>query len=325
MSFLHPPQDLLDFIKTKPAFFLIPHYEPDGDCIGSSLGLAGFLRRLGKRVYLHNMGPFEKPDIAEFAGLFQGRIPQDLRNAEPDAAVIVLDCSTIDRIGALAEDITGRTVVVIDHHSAGKEFGDFRYIDPHSPSTSLLVQSMIEAMGGTPTKAEADFLFLAFCTDTGFFRHLESDQAAAFGHVERLVAAGASPKATYLRLNSHASLIGRRHLGMLLARTESFADGKVLLCYETQAETQAVGKKNRESDLLYQMLLGIQGVEVIIMLREERPDFITGGLRSKKYVDVGKVALALGGGGHIRAAGFGLETSLIDARRRILDLILPQI
>lgn len=316
------PQELRSFIDSHDSFFIIPHLEPDGDCIGSALATASLLRRLGKLVYLHNMGPFEKRDVRQYATQFSGRISKELRNQAPNPAVIVLDCSTLDRIGPLAEDIHGLALAVIDHHSAGVEFGTVRFINPSAPSTSVMVQQLIESFGMELTVEEAQLIFFAFCTDTGFFRHLDQGSSQVFPLVSRMVAAGASPKNTYLEMNSGASLAGRQHLGTMLSRAEKYRNGEVLLCWELKEETDAIGKANRESDLLYQMLMGIEGVEVIIVLREERKNFITGGLRSKRFIDVGQLALSLGGGGHARAAGFGLETDLNQAKAILVERVL---
>lgn len=284
--------------------------------------MASLLSRLGKTVHLHNMGPFEKRDVKQHSGRFAGRISRDFIASTKNPAVVVLDCSTLDRIGALANDIEGLPLAVIDHHSAGLEFGTVRFINASAPSTSVLVQELIESYNLPLSKEEAEYIFFAFCTDTGFFRHLDKESASVFPLVSRLVAAGASPKQTYLEMNSGASLLGRKHLGTMLARAESHQGGQVLLCWEFKEETEAIGKANRESDLLYQMLMGIEGVEVIIVLREEKKDFITGGLRSKKFVDVGQIALEFGGGGHARAAGFGLAMDLDQAKKAMLDRVL---
>jgi len=317
------PEEILQFIGETPSFFIIPHADPDGDCIGSAMALASFLRRIGKKAYLHNMGPFERKDIKMFASSFSDRISPELRAAEPKAGVIIVDCSTIDRIGKLEEDVKGCPIAVIDHHTAGKEFGTVRFINPTSPSTSLLVLELIEAMGHRPTKEEADFLFLGFCTDTGFFRHLDSNCGPSLRLAADLTDAGSSPKQMFAQLNSGASLAGRKHLGNLISRVSSHANGKLLVSHETVEEVEAVGKQNRESDLLYQLLFGIEGVEMVVSLREESKNRITAGLRSKSSVDVGTIALSFGGGGHQRAAGFAMDANLETVKQKIVELSLP--
>jgi phosphoesterase RecJ-like protein len=315
------PAGIIAAIKRHPAFFVVPHIEPDGDCIGSALALDLFLKRIGKRSYLHCLGPFDRRDIKHLSASFAGRISDELRQREPEACAIVLDCSTIDRIGDLAADLEGLPIMVIDHHSSGQEFGALRFIESSAPATSLLVQLLIEGMGHAVTPEEAEHIFFAFCTDTGFFRHLEQKSGPAFELVARLVDAGASPKRTFAQLNSGAALGGRQHLGRLMQRTVAHAGGKLLVTWEYLAETEAVGRTNRESDLLYQMLTGIEGVEVVAVLREESADSTTVGLRSRTYVDVGKAALQFGGGGHARAAGFQAPLPLQAVRDRLVPVL----
>ena len=98
-----------------------------------------------------------------------------------------------------------------------------------------------------------------------------------------------------------------------------------MLTWETQSETAAVGRINRDSDLLYQLLLGVEGVEVVAVLREEDTRSVTAGLRSRNSVDVGAVALEMGGGGHIRASGFLANLSLSETREKLLPLLLREI
>ncbi len=321
MKLQEVPQELINFIANHDTFFVIPHIEPDGDCVGSALALASMLKRLGKIVYTHSLGPFEKKEVERFETQFQGRIDQATLKAAKNPCALVVDCSTLDRIGALADDIVGLAAAVIDHHSSGVEFGDCRFINSSSPSTSLLVQQLIEAFGLSLSKEEAELIFFAFSTDTGFFRHLEAKSGESFKLVARLVDAGASPKQTFGNMNSGVSLESRLHLGKLLSRVEPYANGKILVSYEYLEETLDLGKKNRESDLLYQMLMGISGVEVVVSLREESKTTTTGGLRSRSFVDVGHVALQLGGGGHKHAAGFMAQEALKTVKAQVVALL----
>lgn len=316
------PKEIIDTIKSHDSFFIVPHIEPDGDCVGSSLALAHFLKRTGKKVSLHNMGPFDRRDIVQYAPFYKNRITtSDLIGMNNPLAIIV-DCSTLDRIGDLALDIKRMPVLVIDHHSSGEQFGDFRFVNSTAPSTTMLIQQLIETMGQTPDQDEAELLFFGFCTDTGFFRHLDQNSSEVFPMIGRLIAQKISPKDMYARINSGASLAGRKHLGRLLNRAESYADGKVLVTWETYEETRSTGKQNRESDLLYQMLMGIEHVEVVANLREESPNSCTGGLRSRSWVDVGEIAQKLGGGGHKRASGFLLPQGLKATKEQVVAEIL---
>ncbi len=313
------PSELLKILSERSTFCLLSHSDPDGDCVGSELALAHYLRRMGKRVGLYSPGPFHRAEVRQYASLFEPRIGQEMLDAKPVA--IVLDCSSIERIADLAEDVRGLLTVVIDHHSAGEVFGEIHYIDPAAPAVTLLVQKLIESRGESVDAEEARWILFGFCTDTGFFRHLDSHDSRIFEAIGRLSRAGATPKQTYGMIFGGRPLKTRVLLGRLLARTEERAEGRVLVTYETYLEKQLYGSENRDSDTLYQLLQSVVGCEVVILIREEDEELCTVGLRSNAAVDVGAIAKAFGGGGHKRAAGFELRRP----RMEVQELVLTEI
>lgn len=311
------PAELLKVLSERSAFCLLSHSDPDGDCIGSELALAHYLRRIGKQVGLYSPGPFHRSEIRQYASLFEPRIGREMLDAKP--AAIVLDCSSIERIADLAEDVRSLPTVVVDHHSAGKDFGEVHYIDPAAPAVTLLVQKIIESRGDEVDAEEARWIFFGFCTDTGFFRHLDTHDNETFEALARLSRAGASPKQTYRMIYGGRPLATRVLLGKLLSRAEEKLDGRVLVTYETYAEKQTFGSENRDSDTLYQLLQTVVGCEVVILIREEDEELCTVGLRSNSTVDVGALAKSFGGGGHKRAAGFELRQPRAEIQERLLS------
>lgn len=313
------PDRLLRVIEKETEFCLLSHADPDGDCIGSQLALAHFLRRIGKEVHLYSPGPFERPEIREYQHQFSERFEESVRRRDPVA--IVLDCSSVERVGNLAEDLEGlSTVVVIDHHSSGNSFGNLHFIDPALPAVTLLVQSLIETMGYAVHETEAKWILFGFCTDTGFFRHLDPKGASVLGDIARLAVAGASPKQIYGMIYGARPLAARILLGRLLARTESYFDDQLLLTYETLDDARTFGIANRDSDTLYQQLQTVKGCEAVVLIREEENRWCTVGLRSNSRVDVGAIAKSFGGGGHARAAGFSWNGTREDIKRQLLEI-----
>lgn len=311
------PDSLIRTIRENKVFCLLSHSEPDGDSLGSQLALGGFLERIGKTPHLYSPGPFGRPEIASLEHRFDRRIGKEVLAKKP--VIIVLDCSTLDRVGSLAEDIEGHgPVIVIDHHTAGDAFGDIRFIDTSAPSVTLLVQILIEQMGYRIERTEAKWILFGFCTDTGFFRHVDTTDAEVFEAVARLSAAGATPKQMYRMIFGDRSLEARVLLGTLLERTEAHLDGRVLLTYETLSDKQTFGEANRDSDALYQQLQTVKGCEAVIFIREEEEGVCSIGLRSNNSIDVGAIAKSFGGGGHIRAAGFTWSGERAAVGKRIL-------
>lgn len=310
------PDSLVERLSDAENVLVISHKEPDGDCIGASLAAGSVLSRLGKRVDYFNVGPFDRREIKEYAGHFSGTIP-DTRRAEPGTVSLVLDCSTSDRIGELQHQLDGIPVCVIDHHAGGEPFGDYRWVVAESPSTTYLVLLLIEALGSTPTREEADLLMFGFCTDTGFFRHIAPHQGFAFHGLSRLTASGASPKTAHAQMFGGRTLASRHLIGRLISRLQEYYGGRLLATWETLEDTEQVGKENRDSDTFYELMFSVDTCDALIYLRQESPEKCTGSLRSRDQVDVAAVAQRFGGGGHKNAAGFLAEGTP--------ETLLPQI
>ncbi|NBB90597.1 MAG: bifunctional oligoribonuclease/PAP phosphatase NrnA [Spirochaetes bacterium] len=317
-----PPPELLDFLSSHKTYYLISHTEPDGDCLASSLALGHYLERTGKVVKHYNEGPFVRGEILELASPFRQTLSPEEIAADDDPAAVVLDCSTRERVGELGEVLDAVPVAVIDHHAAGEPFGDAVYVDPTAPATTVLVQGTIEGAGAEPDAEEAKLILLGLSTDTGFFRHLDVGSGRAFHAVARLVDLGASPKDTFNMMNGGKTLAARKLLGRLLERVQPEAGGKIALTYETRRDTAEFGRENRDSDTLYQLLMGTRKCSVVALIREEEERACTGSLRSSDDTDVSRVAKSFGGGGHKRAAGFMLEETLTETYERVRDALL---
>jgi phosphoesterase RecJ-like protein len=309
------PNELLDFIDRHGPFYVIGHKEPDGDCVGSQLALASFLKRSGKTAYLCSAGPFTRTEIAAYEGRFSIEVPPE--KASERAAAVILDCSSLKRIGAVAETLPKVPLAFIDHHAGGNAAGDAVYIDEHSPSVTLMILLLIEAMGGKPTKEEAELLLFGLGTDTGFFRHLDEGSEETFQAVARLVSAGASPKRVFNLMNGGKSLLTRKLMGEILTRTESLYGGALLVSFVTLKDQQKYGLASRDSDTLYQLLLSVAGCEAAMIIRQESEAECTVGLRALERIDVGSIASGFGGGGHRLAAGLLMRGGLEEVKAKL--------
>lgn len=315
------PPELLQFIDDYSTFIVIGHKEPDGDCVGSQLALGAWLRRRGKKVALCSAGPFTRTEIMPFEHRFQPFVPP-VDDTERAAAVIV-DCSSLKRIGSVADSLPKLPLAFIDHHASGGAQGDILYLDDRAPSVTVLVQALIEAAGDRPTKEEAEYLFFGLATDTGYWRHLDESSRETWEAGARLVASGASPKKIFAMMNGGKSLLSRKLMGELLARIEPHFDGKLLVSYMTLEDQQRFGLASRDSDMLYQLLLTVAGCESAMIIRQESDTDCTVGLRSRERVDVGSIAARFGGGGHRLAAGLSVRGKVEEVRDRLLEAFEP--
>ena len=311
------PRELLDFLDHYGTFYIIGHKEPDGDCVGSQLALASFLRRMGKEVTACSSGPFTRTEIMPFEHRFSSVVP--FERASERAAAFILDCSSLGRIGDIAETLPAVPLAFIDHHASGEATGEVVYIDDHAPAVTLLILALIEALGQKPTKEEAELLLFGLATDTGFFRHLDEGSAETFEAASRLVAAGASPKHCFNAMNGGKSLISRKLMGETLTRTEPYYDGRLLVSYLTLEDQQRYGLASRDSDMVYQLLFGISGCEAVMIIRQETETGCTVGLRARDRVDVGSIAARFGGGGHRLAAGLSIKGRVEEVREKLIE------
>ena len=309
------PQALLDFIREGTRFIVAGHKEPDGDCVGSQLALTSALSRMGKTAIPCSAGPFKRPEIVSFEKDFIQILPDDLKHG---TRVLIMDCSSPERTGSLAPFLEGIPTATIDHHATGHPYGDVFFLDPFAPSVTFMTLAVIEALGLEPTRHEAELLFFGLCTDTGFFRHVDDQGGAVFEYAARMVHAGASPKAAFQAINGGKSLDSRILLGLILARSTAYFEGKLIVSYELLEDTERYGLQGRDSDNLYQLLQSVVGVEAVVIIRQETPDNCTVGLRSREGVDVSAIAAQFGGGGHKQASGFSFPGTIEPIRQQLL-------
>ncbi|MCQ2603824.1 MAG: bifunctional oligoribonuclease/PAP phosphatase NrnA [Spirochaetia bacterium] len=311
-------KDIADQIKKNKNFYIFGHMDPDGDCIGSQLGLGLFLKRIGKNVRLFSQGKFDRVEIKRFEPLFHSEfVPFDV--PKNDATAIIVDCSTPDRTGIFADSITGYKTIIIDHHSSGTDFGDLRYVDPDASSNTMLILQLIDELGEKPTKEEAELLMLGLCTDTGFFRHLTSGGYRAFETAARLTQAGASPNKIYFDINGNRTLDSRYQMAKSLGRVTPYFDGKLLITYETMEDYIAVSPQARDIDTIYMLLLGTENVKAVANIKEDNGS-VTVGLRTREEdIDLGKLAGEFNGGGHKKAAGFKADGTIEEIRNQLVE------
>jgi phosphoesterase RecJ-like protein len=310
------PQGLLDFINEGSSFLVAGHEEPDGDCIGSQLAIGELLRQLKKEATLVSAGPWKRAEVLPFRERFKDTA--DGYDTEKTRLIIV-DCSTLERTGSLKPELAGFSSAFIDHHQTAALTG-LCYINPTAPATAAMVLALWETFGLPLTMDAAEYLLFGLCTDTGFFRHVDSGGAETIADTHKLVTAGGNLKKTFAAINGGRTLNSRKLLGTVLAKAESYYDGRLIVSTEELEETEHFGRESRDSDMLYQLLQTIDGVEAIAIVRQDTPEKCAIGFRSKNTVDVSKIAAVLGGGGHKNAAGASAVGTISSLKPRVIEL-----
>lgn len=316
------PEGLIDFINKYSKLVIVGHKEPDGDCIGCSLALSLFLKRIGKVPYLLSAGPFKRTEIQQYESLFSKTLPSECKN---DVGVIIVDCSNLERTGSVEEEIKNLPIAVIDHHATNTEKAPTFFVDPSSPAACLLVQDVIEKMSGNLTKEEAFFVLFGICTDTGFFRHLDERSSDTFLYVSRLVATGCSPKLIFAQMNGNKSFASRILIGRSLTRLTLHYNDMLAITYQTYDDFLEFGLDGRDTDTLYMLLQAIKNVQAIVVVKQEDQSHCSIGFRSFDKLDVSLVATQFGGGGHKQASGAYIEGTYQSLIPKIIEAFRKQI
>lgn len=279
------------------------HVNPDGDALGSVLGLALGLEILGKRVTVLSADPV--PVNLQFLPTWERVLSStDRRDFELG---IGLDAGDLARLGGNVEAITSSKLVMdIDHHVTGGQFGDVRLLDAESASTAELVYDFLLALGVEPTPEIAQCLLTGTLTDTGGFRFPNTKpRTMAVGGA--LIAAGASPTEIYERVYESQSWAAQKLLGRALERMERSTDGKIVWTCVLRADFAELGATDKETDGISTSLRAVVGSEIAMLLRELPDGHLRVSLRAREGNDVASVAARFGGGGHRLAAGCTLD------------------
>jgi phosphoesterase RecJ-like protein len=310
-------------IERVDRIVLACHVNPDGDALGSMLGLAHGLRSLGKDVTVLSQDGV--PDIYTFlpgCDTVQSRLPVTI--SFPLA--IVLDSGDILRIGPDVLAIINRSgrIIDIDHHVSGDGFGDVKVIDSTAASTAEIVFEFLKFLNIDVTDSIAACLFTGLITDTGSFR-FQNTTGKTFRAGAELVDAGAKPSEIAEIVFDNRTLPATLVLGRALTSLQSAANGRVIWVKLSHEDYTATGARDEGTEGIVNYARGVRGAQVGVFFREAIPGKIRISLRSHEGLDVSKVAGQYNGGGHRMASGCSFTGTLEDAERAVIQTILSQL
>jgi phosphoesterase RecJ-like protein len=293
---------------------IFSHYDPDGDALGSSLGLMHLLERMGKKVWVHSAGP-----IPEEYGFLPGmeRVSEDFPSLDEIECAVLLDCHQPERSGQAEAEYLAQVerVVVVDHHQGSVDIGDPAWVDPGFAATSQMLAQMAIESEWQMGQAAAVCLFTGLQTDTGSFRYSNATPEA-FRIAANLVEAGADP--WMVSQEVYATRVTRlRLLSRILENLSVSTDGRLAIGQAFQADFKDLDADPRDLEEAVESIRGIPGVEVAALLRERGSSGVKISMRSRGGVDVAAVAISLGGGGHRNAAGLRLDKPMAEAKELI--------
>ena len=310
------PPEVVAAVARGRAVLLFAHVYPDGDVLGSQLGLGLALRAAGRTVTFACAHPVSDPfhflpGAADVQQWKTGRNGFDL--------VVALDCPDPARLGGLLDGARGpgATVLNIDHHGDNRRYGDVNWVDTRAAATGEMVHDLLEATGLPLTADVAVNLYTAIVTDTGSFRY-SNTTPKTFRVAARLVEAGADPAHVATTVYETRQAGGLRMLGQVLQGIETDPDGSLAWLVIDRAAASSPDLPEAEEFVNYPR--SIRTAKVAVLFRE-LPDAVKVSLRAKGEVDVARIAARLGGGGHPNAAGLIRPGTLTEAKAVVLGAV----
>lgn len=310
--------DIWSQLKQRDGFTLVGHIIPDGDCIGSLLGLYLVLKNLGKKVNILLQDPV--PPIYKY---LQGAdIIQSPEVTEVYSRVVFLDCADIDRIGStVKEKVKNRAFAInIDHHATNDYFGDLNYVDPQAAATAEIIVQMLQMEAGILSPAIANALFAALVMDTGNFQY-STTSSHTFLTAAYLLDHGADINLSRVNLFESKEPQELLLLRQALNHLDFSEDGKIAWMSLSLAETKAIDAVHLHPEGIINFTRTVKGVEVGLLFREVEPGLIKIGFRSKHSVDVSALAAHFGGGGHKQAAGARRNGAMAEVIQEVVDYV----
>ena len=310
-------------VAAARSIVLLAHVNPDADALGSALALGLALTRTGHEVTVSFAEPSQVPaSLRGLPGLHLVK-PVELVPERPDL-VVALDVNSRERLGSLARLLeTAGSSLVVDHHATNTRFGRHQFVEIGAESTTVLIAAMLDQLGLPIDRDIAANLYAGLATDTVGFRFAS---AAAHRLSARLLDAGVNPDELMrpiTDLHPHRWLdMLSRVLGTAMLDPQA-ASGRGLVSTVIGLDL-AVGMRPEELDSVIDIVRTAAEAQVAAVLKQTAPDQWQVSLRSRPgiasaphagrgAVDVAAVATALGGGGHVRAAGFGFIGTSDDA------------
>lgn len=309
---------IIDLIKPLERICVVGHMRPDGDCIGSQLGLALALINNGKDVVCWNQDPV--PPKLRFLDLHQ--LFERPRPGRGFDAVIATDSASYERLGSVREFITDRQLLInIDHHASNTRYGDVNWVAPREPASGTLIFRLLREAGWPITEPIADCLFTAISTDTGSFQY-PTTRPATFQVAGELVKRGANLGLISNEVYNSYPLSRVKLLGHVFNSFQLDHNNQIGYFWLRPADYERTGATVEDTEGLIDHIRAIETVVVACVFEEIEPALTRISLRSKTdAVDVNGIASHFGGGGHKAAAGARIPGNPDQIQQQVLAAV----
>ena len=310
---------VVELIENKNDFAITTHIKPDGDGVGSSLGLCWLLRSLGKnaevvvrgdvpQAYRSLPGADEIRDVSMINGNYD--------------AVFIIECSDIHRPGIAG--LENVFTVNIDHHATSGHFGSINWIDSTASAVGEMIYNLCKAIGGKITQDIAECVYMALVTDTGSF-HFPNTSERTLKVASELIKAGARPSKIGEAVYNNYPWSRIELMRKVLETVKRDASGKVAAMRQTIEMHETAEAVDGDNNGFVNIPLAAKDVLAVVYMREIGPNQYRASLRSKGDINVAKVAEKFGGGGHKNASGLGIEGDWDEKESEIVAALLAAV
>ena len=309
---------IIQALRAHKTFCIVGHIRPDGDCVGSQIGMALALQNEGKKVCCWNEDPI--PDKYQF--LDRDRIYQRPKRGVKFDCVIATDAASYERLGKVGECVKNRKLLInIDHHESNTRYGDLNWVSSKEPSTGELIFHLLRAAKWPITRRIADNLFTAVSTDTGSFQY-PNTRPGTYHVAGELVRSGANLEKICEEVYQSYPLSRARLLRHIYSHFRLTHNNQIAYFWLKKSDFARAGADSSESEGLIDHIRAIAPVVVACVFEELEPGLTRISLRSKHHLlNVNEIAAQFKGGGHPAAAGARIAGSPLSTQRRVIAAV----
>lgn len=307
--------DIVEIIQSRQNFLIIGHLRPDGDCLGSCLGLYETLKQLDKDVRFYTAGPV--PAFFNYLPHFD-KIEVDCLDGELFDAVLVVDTADLDRVHDGYAPMG--YMVNMDHHISNTRFGNINWIDGNATAAAEMMYRLTLALGVKITPEIATAYYTGIMTDTGGFRFSNTNETT-FMVASHLVQCGANPSEIADNVFGTKRPSAIRITAQVLGTLHYEFDGRFIWNDITRQLIANAGGDLADTEGISSEMRSIQGVEIAVLISESLDGFCRLGLRSRGNLNVAELASLFGGGGHKNASGATIRKPFPEAKEFALATI----
>jgi phosphoesterase RecJ-like protein len=309
---------IIEGIRESKTICIVGHIRPDGDCVGSQLGLMLALRNEGKEVVCWN----EDCNPQKYRFLDPEHLFQKPKTGRHFDCVIATDAASFERLGKVGACVTERKLFInIDHHISNTRYGDLNWVSAREASTGELIFRLLKIAKWPVTKPIADCLFTAVSTDTGSFQY-PTTRPGTYHVAGELVRRGADLARICDEVYQSYPLSRARLLRHVYSHFRLTHQNQIAYFWLKQADFVRTGAESSDSEGLIDHIRAIAPVVVACVFEEIEPELTRISLRSKsEQVNVNKIAALFGGGGHPAAAGARISGRSLSVQRKVVAAI----